>query len=208
MPDAADDALDPVVSTGGDVKRDETGIPGQSDIPPKPKDRTTRSQESRVRSKEAQTKSSELKSIRAGLEGILEAPALVIQEPWPKAHVAQAGPNLAAAIIKKAENDADFRKKLNAFLAAGDGAGLIFAAFMYAAPLAIYYGVPAPPPVKKALQIPPRPAKLPDIPLPDLPEDGIVREAAEAGFDDVEEYKRAVARAAAASHPGAVMPDG
>ena len=177
-------------------------------ISPKPKDKTTRSQESRLRSKEAQTKSSELKSIRAGLEGFLVAPALLITEEWPKAHVETAGPNLAAAIIKKAENDADFRKKLNKFLAAGDGAGLALAAFMYVAPLAIYYGAPAPPPVKKMLQIPDRPAKLADIPIPDLPEDGLVREAAEAGYEDVDEYKQAVARAAAAAAPGAVMPDG
>lgn len=199
----ADLADDPVVTTDGDQRRDP-------EIPPRPKDKRPKDQKApRSKASVAQTKVQELKRIRKGLEGILEAPALVISEPWPKEHIETQAPNLAAAILKKAEVDEEFRKKLNAFLSAGDGAGLILAVAMYCAPLAIYYGAPAPPAAKKMLKIPPRPGKLApeDIEgIPPLPEETIVAEAAEHGYDDVEEYKQAVAKAVAANNPHAVMP--
>lgn len=217
MSDVADDALDPVISTPGDVEREPDLPPTVAEVPPrkKGKDRKIKAEKApRSKASLAQSKSKEIKQIRASLEGILGAPAMVINEPWPKAHVEAQAPNLANALCKKAEVDDEFRAKLLALLSAGDGAGLVLAGFMYIAPLALYYGAPAPPGAKKLLQIPARPGRLSqeDLeaiePLPQQPVQDIVAEAAEHGFDDPEKYKKAVRKKVEEMHGhGAVLPD-
>jgi hypothetical protein len=209
MADHADEALEAAVNTEGDYERDPDLPPTVADIPPRPKDKKKDTKPPRSKASLAQSKSKELKKIRGGLEGILSAPAFVISEEWPKGHIEAQAPNLTNAIIAKAESDDEFRKKLSAFLAAGDGAGLFLAAVMYVAPLAIYYGVPAPPGAKKMLQIPDRPLKInqEEVFEQNLPEETIVAEAAEHGYESVEEYKQAVRQAVAAKPPGAVLRD-
>jgi hypothetical protein len=197
MADAADLAEDPVIDTPGDEARDEK---------PKKDKRAPRPKAERSKASIAQSKSHEMKKLRAALEGILDAPSAVIQEPWPKEHIEAHARPFANALCAKAENDDQFRAKLLAFLSAGDGAGFLLAAAMYALPIAIYYGAPAPPGAKKMLKIPERPRKLREEVEPDLPEESIVREAAEHGYDNVEAYKQAVRDAVERAH-GGVLPD-
>jgi hypothetical protein len=197
MADAADLAEDPVIDTPGDDARDEK--PKKDKQAPRPK-------AERSKASIAQSKSHEIRKIRTALEGILGAPSMVMSEPWPKAHVEAQAPTLANALCVKAEGDDQFRAKLLAFLSAGDGAGLLLACAMYVVPVAIYYGAPAPPGAKKMLKVPERPRKLREEVEPDLPEESIVREAAEHGYDDVEAYKQAVRDAVERAH-GGVLPD-
>jgi hypothetical protein len=198
MADAADLAEEATVDTPGDRKRDEAEE--------KKDQRAPRPKGARSKASIAQSKSHEIRKIRTALEGILGAPSMVMSEPWPKAHIESSAPNLANALCVKAEGDDQFRAKLLAFLSAGDGAGLLLAAAVYVVPVAIYYGAPAPPAAKAMLKVPERPMKLRKEAEPDLPEETIVREAAEHGYDDVEAYKQAVRDAVERAH-GGVLPD-
>jgi hypothetical protein len=138
----------PPQSSGDDVGSGRE--PGQAPAPEKRRGR---------KPGDAQLKA-DLKEIEAKLADLLKAPAIPMEaagDAWPACHIEDRAPALAHAITETARNNVQLREKLLQLLRVGDGAGLVFAALAYAAPVALYYGViPVPPPIRAQLPVPQR----------------------------------------------------
>jgi len=210
MADAADQAEEATIDTPGDGKRDE--LPGQqtsiaADVPPrkprgrpkgsksKPKDTAAAGAAGGDSAGEQEKK--ELRKLKKRLTGILKGPATLL-EPWPAEHVEGTAPDFADAIVKLAEEDPKLRRRLLAFFEGGTTANLIAAGLIYALPVAVYYGAPAPPMVRRLIDIPDRQLYLAEQsgqhmpPPPPVPsEEELLAEAEAAGFKDPGEYMRA-----------------
>jgi hypothetical protein len=102
----------------------------------------------------------DLKEIEEKLTQLLTLPSVPMDaagDDWPARHIEDRAPALAHAITETARNNIQLREKLLQLLRVGDGAGLVIAAFAYAAPVALYYGViPVPPPIRAQLPVPRR----------------------------------------------------
>lgn len=145
--------------------------------------------------KPQRSQASEVKKLRKRLTGFLTGPALffdAIGEKWPAEHIEGAAPDLSKQLIALAERDPAFARRLQTFLSGGETAGLVTAAVMYLAPVAIYFGAPFPEPMRRSAGIPRR-QEMRRLQIPNR--EAIRAEALEHGFEDPDEYVRA-ARAA------------
>jgi hypothetical protein len=226
MADAADQAKDPAVTTPGDVSRDGAEVAnhdlaGSQDVPPRkrpgrPKGSKTKAPDYSTPPGEppsmAVSEAKALRALKKQLTGLLGGPAMIFSEmgeDWPAEHVESRAPVLANAIVARAEKDAAFKKRLQAFLDGGQSAELFLASAMYALPLVIYFTGIGPPPLKSMLGVPPR-GKRPgfiagraqegEIVDADISASEMQAEAEQHGFDDPESYKQAVRDAVASVH--------
>lgn len=138
------------------------------------------------------------------LSSLLRSPGFAFEmtgDPWAAKHIDEQGPNLAKALADHAERNPVFKARLVAFLEGGETAGLLFAAIMYVAPLAIYFGiVPIPDHLRARLPIPQRGGMV--TAGVSMPQDGPTQESLEAeakakGFEDLGDYMNAVQTAIA-----------
>jgi hypothetical protein len=203
--DDADRAAEAAATTPGDVKRDGAAVVGgASTDPPKRRGRPKGTKNkpkpdaAGAQSKLTEEETKELRKLKRQLTKLLRGPAMML-EPWPGEHVEAAAPDLASSIIAVAEEDAKLRRRLISFLEGGTMGGLIAAAVIYTLPVAMYYGAPAPALFRKAFQVPDRQLLIAQAqgkgppPMPaEPPAEQLLAEANAAGFDDPEEYRRAV----------------
>ncbi len=215
MADDADRAPEAAVTTPGDAAKDGTKATAEP-----PKDKAPGSFGDEPRKKRKYTKrTAPLDPVGASdkskawltkrLAALLRSPGFVFEatgDPWAVQHIDKAGPDLAKALADHAERNPAFKSRLVAFLEGGETAGLVFASIMYAAPLAIYFGIlPIPPHFRARLPIPARGSMMPDLAsmasngaAPDAPsQEALEAEAKAKGFNDLGDYLNAVQTAIA-----------
>lgn len=210
MADDADRAAEAAVTTKGDAAKDGSSphveppadkAPGTfGDAPRVKRKYTKRAAPLGPGAPDSKSKAWMTKRLAA----LLRSPAFVFEatgDPWAVEHIDRAGPDLAKALADHAERNPAFKARLVAFLDGGETAGLVFAAIMYAAPLAIYFGIlPIPPHFRARLPIPPRGATLADVPEGAVPpgspipptQEALEAEAKAKGFEDLGDYLAAV----------------